>query len=94
MKDELCPSDAKFLTEFSKCKNYLLSDHGINLRKRIKPTQKYYREAEAAVAKSNLKGKPNFIQGTEKNLTEFNDLYQKNKEFRSGLICCLIHSCV
>ena len=51
VKDELCPSDAKFLTDFSKCKHDLLSDHGINIRKRIKMTQTYYREAEAAVAK-------------------------------------------
>ena len=50
MRDELCPSDVTFLTDFSQHRNDLLIDHGINIRKSIKLTQKYYREAEAAVA--------------------------------------------
>ena len=93
MKDELLPSDVKFLTDFSNCKNELLSYHGINICKRIKLTQKCYREAQAAVEK-NLKGKSNFIHGTDKFLTEFNDLYLNNKEFRNGFLCCLIHTFV
>ena len=60
VKDELFPSDAKFLTKFSKCKNNLLSDNGINICKRIKLTQKYYREVE-----TNLKVKPKFIHGNK-----------------------------
>ena len=84
----------KFLTDFSKCKNDLLSDPGINLRKRIKLTQNYYREAEADVTKTNLKGKPKFIHVTDKIFTEFNDLYQNNKKFRNYFLCCLLHSFV
>ena len=54
-RDELCPLYAKFLTDFSKCKNDLLSYHGINISKRIKMTQKYYRETEDAVERPILR---------------------------------------
>ena len=41
----------KFLTDFIKCKNDLLSDHGINIRKCIKLAEKYYIEVEYDVKK-------------------------------------------
>ena len=88
VKDELCPSDAIVLNDFSKCKHDLLSDHGINLRKRIKLTQKYYREAEAAVEKRNLKGKPKFIHSTEK--FSLNSMTYTRTIRISGMVCCAV----
>ena len=41
-----------------------------------------------------MKVKTKFIHGTDKFITEFNDFYYNNKEFRNGFMCCLLHSFV
>ena len=41
-----------------------------------------------------MKVKPKIIHGTDKIITEFNDLYQNNTDFWNGLMCCLLHSFV
>lgn len=94
IKDELSPTDAKFLSGFAKCSDESLSDKGVNLRKRVKLTLKYYDEAEKALKNKDVKGKPKFIHGADKFLSEFSALYRNNQEFRNGLLCCLLHSFV
>eukprot|EP00957_Ditylum_brightwellii_P075193 5714507-Ditylum_brightwellii.AAC.1 len=55
-------------------------------------TLQYYRGVETSIDKNNLKGKTKFIHETDKFLTQFNDLYKNNKEFRGDLLCCLLQS--
>ena len=70
-KYELSPTDAKFLAEFSKCREEHLNKKGINYCNCIKLTLKYHHEAEIDAKKKNIKRQPKFIHGADRFLFEF-----------------------
>ena len=94
VKDELSPTDAKFLFEFRKCSEDNICKKGINLCNRVKLTLDYYNEADRHMTTDNTKGNTKFIHGIVKLLFEFKSLYKEKKEFRGGLLCCFLHNCV
>ena len=94
LKDGISPNDAKFWVDFSKCIEDHISQKLINLCNSFKLILGYYSEADRNITTENTKDKPNFINGIDKFLFEFNLLYMENKYFRGGLLCCLLHHCV
>ena len=91
VKDERSTTDAKFLVDFRKLSEDHLSKKGINLCNLYRLTLENNYEADINMTTVNTKGQPKFIHDIEKFLFGFNSLYKENKDFRGGLLCCLLH---
>ena len=78
VKDELSPTDSKFLVDFRKYSEDHLSKKGIDLCNRVKlELDYYYYEEDRNVKTDNQKGKPKFIHGIANSPFEFNSLYKE-----------------
>ena len=51
----------------------------------------YYEDPKKAPRKKDVKEKQKIVHGADKFLIWFNTMYQENKYFCNGLLCCLMH---
>ena len=56
-----------------------------------KLTMNYYEDPKKAPRKKDVKEKQKIVHGADKFLIWFNTMYQENKYFCNGLLCCLMH---